>query len=455
MQNTNDELIARVQETEVRNRPLQRRTLLGGAVAAFAGALEWVFRPQDARAQSAPVAPLAPNNGLIDYRKVRALVVGVLQWRDPALATFPQQGRKDQALVDALRGKGCPARNIVFLRDRQATKNAIDAAFRRILRETRADETLLVYYAGHGGRLESAEAFFLPWDVHPRDLPATGWSMREVIQRVTQSPFAGSAIVCADCCYSGTLVKEANDLTSGRPIAVLASSLASVVSTSTWSFTECLIAGIQGRPIVDVDHNGQLTLQDLARFTIDQMAFAEEQLASFTVRNGFNNNLLLATVARTAQTRVGEHVEVEWNGTWYRAQVENERSNALFIHYIGYARDWDEWAPLTRIRAYTPTLYNTGAMVEVEWHGVWYPARILDRREGVHFIHYENYADSWNEWVSSSRIRVAQPPTVQPSVPGPTAEPARPTVTVTPARPVPPGLPMVGPGVVPLRPPAR
>ncbi len=396
-------------------KPLSRRYALGAGVAAALAAVnvcsKMVIAQTHPVTPGTPAGPVVVPNGALDYRKVRALIVGVLQWRDRSLASFPQEGRKDRALVELLRSKGVPGANVVFLRDRQATKNAIELQFRRMLALTQPDETLMVYYAGHGGRIESGEGFFLPYDIRPGDLPGTGWSMRSVVQRLAQRPFQGKAIVAADCCYSGTLVKEATDLTSGQPIAVIASSLASVVSTSTWSFTECLIAGLEGRQVVDTDHNGRVTVQDLGRFSIAQMAFAEEQLASWTVCNGFDPNTMLASAPRETQSRIGERVEVLWSGTWYRAQIEGERGSTVRIHYIGYGRNWDEWAPLDRVRALAPSRqYTAGTAVEVEWHGVWYPARILNRTESVHLVHYDGYAESWDEWVGSTRVRVPQLP---------------------------------------------
>jgi hypothetical protein len=42
----------------------------------------------------------------------------------------------------------------------------------------------------------------------------------------------------------------------------------------------------------------------------------------------------------------------------------------------------------------------------VEWQGAWHPAEVLTGRWGMHLIHYENFDSVWDEWVSSSRIRL-------------------------------------------------
>ena len=42
----------------------------------------------------------------------------------------------------------------------------------------------------------------------------------------------------------------------------------------------------------------------------------------------------------------------------------------------------------------------------MEWQGSWLPAEVLTGRWGMHLIHYDNFDPVWDEWVSSSRIRL-------------------------------------------------
>jgi hypothetical protein len=43
--------------------------------------------------------------------------------------------------------------------------------------------------------------------------------------------------------------------------------------------------------------------------------------------------------------------------------------------------------------------------VEVEWHGSWWPAVVLDKRGARWLVHYDGYAAEWDEVVSGDRIR--------------------------------------------------
>lgn len=51
--------------------------------------------------------------------------------------------------------------------------------------------------------------------------------------------------------------------------------------------------------------------------------------------------------------------------------------------------------------------YAPGAAVMVKWHGSWWPAHVLQvgPKGNRWFIHYDNYASSWDEWVGPGRIR--------------------------------------------------
>jgi hypothetical protein len=43
--------------------------------------------------------------------------------------------------------------------------------------------------------------------------------------------------------------------------------------------------------------------------------------------------------------------------------------------------------------------------VEVEWHGQWWPAIVLEKRGPRWMVHYEGYASDWDEAVAGDRIR--------------------------------------------------
>jgi hypothetical protein len=186
--------------------------------------------------------------------------------------------------------------------------------------------------------------------------------------------------------------------------AVLTSVTASGLSTNNWTFTECLLRAFRGDALLDLNGDGQIDLAELARFTEEEMIFAEGQMSSFFTMGGFGELKLAATRKRDLP-KMPRRVEVEWKGQWYKAFVEAEKGNFYRIHYAGYDASWDEWVGKGRIRVFAAKQVPAGGKVEVEWSGKWYPARILEARHGMHLVHYEGYEESWDEWVPARRIR--------------------------------------------------
>lgn len=113
---------------------------------------------------------------------------------------------------------------------------------------------------------------------------------------------------------------------------------------------------------------------------------------------------------------VGDKAKVEWKGSWYPASViqVNEDQTRCFIHYDGYESSWDEWVGANRIQvanrapAAEKPAFAVGDAVEVNWKGSWYKASVLAVKGDKTKIHYDGYDNSWDEWVGANRIRAIQ-----------------------------------------------
>lgn len=112
---------------------------------------------------------------------------------------------------------------------------------------------------------------------------------------------------------------------------------------------------------------------------------------------------------------VGDKAQVEWKGSMYPATVlkVNEDQTRCFIHYEGYASSWDEWVGKDRIQISSSAAasgggFKVGDAVEVNWKGAWYKASVMAVKGGKTKIHYDGYDNSWDEWVGLSRIRAVQ-----------------------------------------------
>ncbi len=98
----------------------------------------------------------------------------------------------------------------------------------------------------------------------------------------------------------------------------------------------------------------------------------------------------------------GDKVEVLWNNKWYPATVIDVPSSTTWkIHYTDYSDSFDEVVGKDRIRL----VWKKGDKIQVLWNGSWYKAAIIDVNGSKYKIHYDGYADSWDEWVTADRMK--------------------------------------------------
>lgn len=174
-------------------------------------------------------------------------------------------------------------------------------------------------------------------------------------------------------------------------------------------------------------------------------------LASVGVGCGGGATYTTASEAETlasARYQVGQHVQVEWRGSWYAATIVAVLDGGQYhIHYDGWGDEWDEAVDALRIRTegeviappteliqpdsfvdeggqsventgtqqdpggYTPTADQplpAGQRVHVEWRGSWYLADVVDAPYGSSEVrvHYIGWDAEWDENVTRDRIRI-------------------------------------------------
>jgi hypothetical protein len=330
-------------------------------------------------------------------KKTWVFAVGVLAYPDGQ--AWPDEGRRDAELIGALSARGVPAGQITFIADRNATVAAVRTAFDAAIAKASADATLWFYFAGHGVKHDSGTTELLLYD--------GPWPVADLFAAI-EARFPGkTALLFADCCYSGSLGTEAM-LRAGRiGYGAITSSLACTVSTGAWTFTECLIAGLRGTIPVGAGGNGLVTFAELARFAEREMAFNDGQLSTFVTANGFDPGLVLASGLRRAHPLIGEYVEAKSkDGKWYPGRIESVDGDMVRIRWAGYPDSANEAVPDGDVRPFVPQQLACGTRVEVEWKGSWYPAEVLTGRFGLHLVHYDDFEPVWDEWVSPERIHL-------------------------------------------------
>ncbi|MFO0738574.1 MAG: agenet domain-containing protein [Labilithrix sp.] len=132
------------------------------------------------------------------------------------------------------------------------------------------------------------------------------------------------------------------------------------------------------------------------------------------------------TTTSTATYLVGEKVDVEWNGSWWKAEIVGVNGSLYRVHYTGWSAKWDEDVTTARIRPPTgdgrigtevpgvadqasPSKWKVGDNVDVSWNGSWWAASIIGVNGNLYRVHYTGWASSWDENVTLARIRPATP----------------------------------------------
>ena len=118
------------------------------------------------------------------------------------------------------------------------------------------------------------------------------------------------------------------------------------------------------------------------------------------------------------QWNVGDEIEINWSGIWYAARVTQRRGSELKVDYKNWDSRWDGWispAPGKVRKHETKSRRAVGDPIEVKWKAGWWAASIIDLRDGELKVRYKNYDEQWDEWVPYDRIRDARtriPPAV-------------------------------------------
>jgi hypothetical protein len=343
--------------------------------------------------------------------KTCVFVVGILQWEHADIySSFPEcmPDRRDQQIVEFFREAGVSEERITYLCDAEATKSRIEKAFTKLLDDTSEGELLVFYFCGHGYRnAETNRTYFANYDAGQTD--DSGWSVAGIFSTIEKHFRGKRALLLADCCHSGALYDQALRHQNSRvEYAALTSSYSHNTSTGNWTFSDCLLAGLHGNAEVDLNDDGIIELDELAHYSELDLAFIEGQKGMFTAADSFPRSAHLAKVEGELTPGVGQRVEVESDGKWYKAKIIGVDSEQFEVHFVNFDDSFDEWVDRERIRPYQPAQFAKGDKVDVQWQtdGEWYPAIVKKAWYGLELVEYDGFDESSDEWVSSESVRL-------------------------------------------------
>ena len=212
--------------------------------------------------------------------KQRALVVGVSTYAPP-LNNLPAVSADVREIAKTLSSRHGIYRStgVMVLTEKQATKQEVLKALRKVFWGAKADETIFVYLAGHGD-VEKRAYYFLAQDTDPYNLTVTGVPLSE-IKRFFDSTACRRVFLWLDCCRSGGIIARnrtvAKDLASiRREIGVVQGEGKIIIAACTESqsayednkighglFTHALLRGLKGEA---KDSSGEVTASSLYDF---------------------------------------------------------------------------------------------------------------------------------------------------------------------------------------------
>lgn len=335
--------------------------------------------------------------------KTWVFAVGILKFEGAALHGWPEEGRVDAVMLDALRQRGVPGDQIVFLKNEQATAAQLRERFAAFLKRPGPGDTLIFYYAGHGGRDYTTPA--RPVHLVPFD-SKTKWPTAAVLDAIETEFKGAQVLLTADCCHSGGLAEEAARHSGRISYGTLTSARASATSTGNWTFTQCLADLFRGQPRLDLDHNGAITFAEAAQYSDLKMAFRENQRSTHAVTGNFLRELVFARTKEAAPERVGEICEGRWEGKWYKAEIIAARDGKYQVTWPDWDKSYDSWLNPQDMRPFEQKTLPNGAIVEIEWRNKWYPGEVVRSELGLLLVHYDGYTTADDEWVPLQRVRL-------------------------------------------------
>jgi hypothetical protein len=141
----------------------------------------------------------------------RALIIGINDYRDPKIQDLETAVNDATAMAKLLRERY--GFQVKLLLDRKATKEAIYQALRNLALSTKSDDSVLIYYAGHGDLDRTYnDGWWIPVDAKGGK-PLTYLDNVQV-QKAMRSMNARHVLLISDSCYSGTLFGQARAMPS-------------------------------------------------------------------------------------------------------------------------------------------------------------------------------------------------------------------------------------------------
>jgi hypothetical protein len=174
------------------------------AAASVANAAAGVATPATAASQVAPPAPAtvtASSAAPVEIRRKVAYLIGNNAYKRPIPRLLTPIGDVKAVAVELRDKMGYEVNTLP-----NATRAEMILLLKNIAQQAERDDSVLVFYAGHGYETDDKKGYWIPVDGSPDD-PSTWISNNDISKLLARIP-AKQVILISDSCYSGTLASE-------------------------------------------------------------------------------------------------------------------------------------------------------------------------------------------------------------------------------------------------------
>lgn len=275
---------------------------------------------------------------ILNPQKTRLFAIGILSFSNNI--SWSTRNRRDTQLVSLFEKRGLPNSNIDYIGDRDGTLANIKYRFSKFLDQTQNGDFLIHYYTGHGGvgLFETTDG----------DNYNHTWIAKQIA-----SKFKGKQVLLlGDCCNSGSLQDVVKNATGSVEYACLSSSSRRESGNGNWTFSQAVLDGLRGEPYVDLDHDGNITIAEIAAHVKHDIRYYEDNHSIYRKTPNFDDKIVVART-NSSSNKEPEPVEVLYKGEWWIAKLMERGSGQAKIRWIqlGYdAPDQDIWVNLNTIR---------------------------------------------------------------------------------------------------------
>lgn len=219
-----------------------------------------------------------------------ALFIGIETFDDSTIHPIKFAVNDANAVASAFEQLGFPKEHggQIILSNAQATKNRMEYEVRRLLKEAREDDSVLIYVSSHGANVNGISALVC-YDTMFKGMPDTGFPIKTIFEMVNQTK-SKRVILLLDCCHAGLQFPKGekglmgsmtnDDIKAFCDSANYCVAFASCASneTSRWSdqkqlgiWTSVLLDALRGKAKHILNNNRFLLAMNLQNYLYDQV----------------------------------------------------------------------------------------------------------------------------------------------------------------------------------------